>query len=146
MISQFFILSPRGDTIIARDYLGNVPKVRSCPSLIPFACSVLLSFGTLSIEHDFLILVLLFGREAQKSSSGKLGFGMREVKMHHLCLLSTESTIFTPRYRALPRLRFPALLHLTILAISYHQVQFGDQSYAQWSSLIDNVIAKYLRA
>lgn len=27
MISQFFILSPRGDTIIARDYLGNVPKV-----------------------------------------------------------------------------------------------------------------------
>lgn len=27
MISQFFILSPRGDTIVARDYLGNVPKV-----------------------------------------------------------------------------------------------------------------------
>ena len=27
MISQFFILSPRGDTIIVRDYLGNVPKV-----------------------------------------------------------------------------------------------------------------------
>ncbi|KAK9834962.1 hypothetical protein WJX81_000070 [Elliptochloris bilobata] len=26
MISQFFILSPRGDTIITRDYLGNVPK------------------------------------------------------------------------------------------------------------------------
>ena len=26
-ISQFFILSPRGDTIVARDYLGNVPKV-----------------------------------------------------------------------------------------------------------------------
>ena len=29
MISQFFILSPRGDTIILRDYLNNVPKVRS---------------------------------------------------------------------------------------------------------------------
>jgi hypothetical protein len=29
MISQFFILSPRGDTIILRDYLSNVPKVRS---------------------------------------------------------------------------------------------------------------------
>jgi len=29
MISQFFILSPRGDTIITRDYLGNVPKVRA---------------------------------------------------------------------------------------------------------------------
>lgn len=27
MISQFFILSPRGDVIIRRDYLGNVPKV-----------------------------------------------------------------------------------------------------------------------
>ena len=27
MLSQFFILSPRGDTIILRDYLGNVPKV-----------------------------------------------------------------------------------------------------------------------
>ncbi len=27
MISQFFILSPRGDTIILRDYLGNIPKV-----------------------------------------------------------------------------------------------------------------------
>ncbi|KAL3154481.1 hypothetical protein ABBQ32_013945 [Trebouxia sp. C0010 RCD-2024] len=26
MISQFFILSPRGDTVITRDYLGNVPK------------------------------------------------------------------------------------------------------------------------
>lgn len=26
MISQFFILSPRGDVIIRRDYLGNVPK------------------------------------------------------------------------------------------------------------------------
>jgi len=26
MISQFFILSPRGDTIILRDYLGNIPK------------------------------------------------------------------------------------------------------------------------
>ncbi|BDA40565.1 AP-4 complex subunit mu-1 [Coccomyxa sp. Obi] len=29
MISQFFILSPRGDTIIMRDYLGNVPKASS---------------------------------------------------------------------------------------------------------------------
>lgn len=29
MISQFFILSPRGDTIILRNYLSNVPKVRS---------------------------------------------------------------------------------------------------------------------
>jgi AP-4 complex subunit mu-1 len=29
MISQFFILSPRGDTVIARDYLGNVPKSSS---------------------------------------------------------------------------------------------------------------------
>ncbi|CAK0735756.1 hypothetical protein CVIRNUC_000634 [Coccomyxa viridis] len=29
MISQFFILSPRGDTIITRDYLGNVPKTSS---------------------------------------------------------------------------------------------------------------------
>jgi hypothetical protein len=28
MISQFFILSPRGDTIILRDYLGNIPKVK----------------------------------------------------------------------------------------------------------------------
>ena len=28
MISQFFILSARGDVIIRRDYLGNVPKVR----------------------------------------------------------------------------------------------------------------------
>lgn len=27
MISQFFILSPRGDIIILRDYLANVPKV-----------------------------------------------------------------------------------------------------------------------
>jgi hypothetical protein len=27
MISQFFILSARGDVIIRRDYLGNVPKV-----------------------------------------------------------------------------------------------------------------------
>ena len=26
MLSQFFILSPRGDVIIRRDYLGNVPK------------------------------------------------------------------------------------------------------------------------
>ena len=26
MISQFFILSPRGDVIIRRDFLGNVPK------------------------------------------------------------------------------------------------------------------------
>lgn len=31
MISQFFILSPRGDTIITRDYLGNVPKARAKP-------------------------------------------------------------------------------------------------------------------
>ena len=31
MISQFFILSPRGDTVITRDYLGNVPKVSSRP-------------------------------------------------------------------------------------------------------------------
>lgn len=31
MISQFFILSPRGDTIIMRDYLGNVPKVLIFP-------------------------------------------------------------------------------------------------------------------
>jgi hypothetical protein len=29
MISQFFILSPRGDVIIRRDYLGNVPKVKA---------------------------------------------------------------------------------------------------------------------
>ncbi len=28
MISQFFILSPRGDTIILRDYLKNTPKAR----------------------------------------------------------------------------------------------------------------------
>ena len=28
MISQFFVLSPRGDVILRRDYLGNVPKVR----------------------------------------------------------------------------------------------------------------------
>ena len=26
MLSQFFILSPRGDTIILRDYLKNIPK------------------------------------------------------------------------------------------------------------------------
>ena len=37
MISQFFILSPRGDTVITRDYLGNVPKVSSflCMLLLP---------------------------------------------------------------------------------------------------------------
>ena len=34
MISQFFILSPRGDTIIMRDYLGNVPKVLSVIQLV----------------------------------------------------------------------------------------------------------------
>jgi hypothetical protein len=34
MISQFFILSPRGDVIIRRDYLGNVPKVRNTVSQI----------------------------------------------------------------------------------------------------------------
>lgn len=28
MISQFLILSPRGDPLILRDYLGNIPKVR----------------------------------------------------------------------------------------------------------------------
>ena len=28
MISQFFILSPRGDAIVTRDYLGDVPKAR----------------------------------------------------------------------------------------------------------------------
>ncbi len=33
MISQFFILSPRGDTIIMRDYLGNVPKVHILPKI-----------------------------------------------------------------------------------------------------------------
>ncbi len=34
MISQFFILSPRGDVIIRRDYLGNVPKVGgTCPAM-----------------------------------------------------------------------------------------------------------------
>lgn len=27
LISQFFILSGRGDTIVKRDYLGNIPKV-----------------------------------------------------------------------------------------------------------------------
>jgi hypothetical protein len=27
MISQIFLLSPRGDTIIFKDYKGNVPKV-----------------------------------------------------------------------------------------------------------------------
>lgn len=27
MISQFFILSPRGDVIVRREYLGNVPRV-----------------------------------------------------------------------------------------------------------------------
>jgi hypothetical protein len=28
MISQVFILSPRGDVIIFKDFKGNVPKVR----------------------------------------------------------------------------------------------------------------------
>jgi len=27
MIAHFYIRPPRGDTIITRDYLGNVPKV-----------------------------------------------------------------------------------------------------------------------
>jgi hypothetical protein len=33
MISQFFVLSPRGDVIIRRDYLGNVPKARGATPL-----------------------------------------------------------------------------------------------------------------
>lgn len=37
MLSQFFILSPRGDTIIIRDFLGNVSKVSSRG----FACYLL---------------------------------------------------------------------------------------------------------
>ncbi len=42
MISQFFILSPRGDTVITRDYLGNVPKVSSTPLHAALAFSELL--------------------------------------------------------------------------------------------------------
>ena len=41
MISQFFILSPRGDTVITRDYLGNVPKVSSIPVHAALALSEL---------------------------------------------------------------------------------------------------------
>ena len=37
MISQFFILSPRGDTIILRDFLNNVPKVNFLALLLHLA-------------------------------------------------------------------------------------------------------------
>lgn len=30
MLSQIFLLSPRGDTIIFKDFRGNVPKVGPC--------------------------------------------------------------------------------------------------------------------
>ena len=36
MISQLFLLSPRGDTIIFKDFRSNIPKVGAgCPQLLP---------------------------------------------------------------------------------------------------------------
>ena len=42
MISQFYILSLRGDTMILRDYLGNVPKVCWVPLLLSHVLSAFL--------------------------------------------------------------------------------------------------------
>jgi hypothetical protein len=47
MISQFFVLSPRGDVIIRRDYLGNVPKVRLFARCVTAAFCLLLLLRTL---------------------------------------------------------------------------------------------------
>ena len=64
MISQFFILSPRGDTIIMRDYLGNVPKVslffslmisRWLPPFTPCCSCFWLSESTLCNRYVDLI-------------------------------------------------------------------------------------------
>ncbi len=55
MISQFFILSPRGDTIIMRDYLGNVPKVGSSPSLIIIGLSDLHSHSPSNLNSARLL-------------------------------------------------------------------------------------------
>ena len=41
MISQIFLLSPRGDTIIFKDFKGNVPKVCAPPPPPPLFCALL---------------------------------------------------------------------------------------------------------
>ena len=73
MISQFFILSPRGDTVITRDYLGNVPKARltlkksvNCKVLRP----------VVHIAHTCC-------REVLRCSIGKSSSGMARGRMHH---------------------------------------------------------------
>jgi len=44
MLSQFFILSPRGDTIILRDYLKIIPKVCiACPHSLHCALAAVFS-------------------------------------------------------------------------------------------------------
>ena len=55
MISQFFILSPRGDTIILREYLKNTPKVgRTLPRgklFMPFH-AVLRSVAPIRTQYE----------------------------------------------------------------------------------------------
>lgn len=82
MISQFFILSPRGDTVITRDYLGNVPKVNE-----PAAAAA--GWPTRCIHHH------VFCREAQKYFTEKSSFGMVMGRMHLQCFMLMVSTICT---------------------------------------------------
>ncbi len=89
MISQFFILSPRGDTIILRQYLSNVPKVRrgaalSACSPAAHACvpenSREQTCELRRIPHRLAVL----RRTRQRPFSGKCGFGAAEA-MHRRC-------------------------------------------------------------
>jgi hypothetical protein len=79
MLSQFFVLSPRGDVIIRRDYLGNVPKV-----------DMQLGVAPTSDRH----LLAPCCRQVPRSFFGTPSSGRREMR-HHLSSWSTGSHIFT---------------------------------------------------
>ena len=102
MISQFFILSPRGDTILLRDYLSNVPKVwvSSLSFLIRLASSepiygILCQLMRLLLHrgnsHQSLLFknvpqpeAVFYCREARRCSSGRSSSGTEGGTMPRL--------------------------------------------------------------
>lgn len=77
MISQFFILSPRGDVIIRRDYLGNVTKVGLLSLMLKRHAGGHVAVASLCAD------TIAFNRRlALKSSSGKAS-SIRMEKRHH---------------------------------------------------------------
>ena len=92
MISQFFILSPRGDTILLRDYLSNVPKVwvsslsfllrlASSEPVYGILCQLMRLLLHKGYSHKSLLFkdvpqpeAVLYCREARRCSSGKVKF------------------------------------------------------------------------